>query len=573
MDDIWKNAARKARARDKRAARPIANTAVNTSTTTTTTTTTSLAAATDNPATSSALTEEDMNTVEKVDAKLARMEEYWAESRSEPFPEGVRNAIAALRASLEEQDTETTPTSELSDLAVDVRHVTTTTTTTMNLESNPDSDDVIVEQHDAEPCNSGQKISESDGKEITVTRRIEREQIAGRVSAKEGENEEKREIESEEVEGRSDEGIRSTDEVHTVIQAANDGTTHQQQPTFDWATDIDQSIGPVPSVTDFRPTTPPQTVRTLPAPTDCKPAAYTPTTPALVNPDPGDTACAPSLHDVAPASTAPTNPTPVQSMHMSVVPTDPGPVLPKPTLVNPEPAPRHSVQASFIPVDPAPVDAPSVPTTSVHVSTSPAVRTNPIASTMPAARAPRDLSGLKSGARNPWSNLSRRRSYIHPPRDLLSLRSSTLNPWSSLRHRNHRSHPSHSHQYSDSEPLRHSHSNPLHPEPARLPTYPESHFPVQSPIEPVQLFQIIQHPRGISLNKPKISKTVSPIPAKFQKISCTARCACGNIIPTYNPDRRSWRRMDISRRRFEGGFDSRFRRRFSRRFSRRFCDW
>ena len=45
--------------------------------------------------------EEDMNTVEKGDAKLARME-YWAESQSEPFPEGVQNAIAALRASLEE---------------------------------------------------------------------------------------------------------------------------------------------------------------------------------------------------------------------------------------------------------------------------------------------------------------------------------------------------------------------------------------------------------------------------------------------------------------------------------------
>ena len=437
------------------------------------------------------------DTVEQVDAKLLRMEQHWAESRSSPFPESIRSAIADLRLAVERKETEAAW-----DAAVQVCAV-----------------------HAAEL----EEQSEEGLEEEESERRLE-----------------------EENERRIDE---------------------EQQPTFDWATDIDQSIGPVPSVTDFRPTTPPQTVRTLPAPTDCKPAAYTPTTPALVNPDPGDTACAPSLHDVAPASTAPTDPTPVQSMHMSMVPTDPAPALPKPPLVNPEPAPRHSVQASFIPVDPAPVYAPSVPTTSVHVSTSPAVRTNPIASTMPAARALRDLSGLKSGARNPWSNLSHRRSYIHPPRDLSSLRSSTLNPWSSLRHRNHRSHLSHPHRYSDSEPLRHSHSNPLHPEPARLPTNPESHFPVQSPIEPVQLFQIIQHPRGISLNKPKISKTVSPTPAKFQKKSCTARCACGNIIPTYNPDRRSWRRMDIRRRRFEGGFDSRFRRRFSRRFSRRFCDW
>ena len=337
----------------------------------------------------------------------------------------------------------------------------------------------------------------------------------------------KRKTERREVNSGEQEVIQEIqDEVRDPAPSATASAVINPVPRehaqFDWATETDTSIGPVPCVTDFRPTIPPQPVRTPPARTDCKPAAYTPTTPALVNP---------------------------------------------------EPAPSHSVQASFIPVDPAPVDAPGVPTTSIHVSTSPAVRTNPIASTMPAARAPRDLSGLRSGAQNPWSNLSRRCSYIHPPRDLSSLHSSTLNPWSSLRHHNHRLYPLHTHRYSDLEPLRHSHSNTLHPEPARLPTNPESHFPVQSPIEPVQLFQIIQHPRGISLNKPKISKTVSPTPAKFQKNSCTARCACGNIIPTYSPDRRSWRPMDISRRRFEGGFDSRFRRRFSRRFSRRFCDW
>jgi len=87
--------------------------------------TTSLTAATDNPAVSSALTEEDMNTVEKVDAKLTHMEEYWAESQSEPFPEGIQIATMALRTSLEKRDVETTPTSELSDPVVNTRHVTT----------------------------------------------------------------------------------------------------------------------------------------------------------------------------------------------------------------------------------------------------------------------------------------------------------------------------------------------------------------------------------------------------------------------------------------------------------------
>jgi hypothetical protein len=58
------------------------------------------------------------------------MEQNWAETQSRPFPEGVQNAIAKLRASLEEQDTETIPPSQPADPAVDIRHVTTTTTTT-----------------------------------------------------------------------------------------------------------------------------------------------------------------------------------------------------------------------------------------------------------------------------------------------------------------------------------------------------------------------------------------------------------------------------------------------------------
>ena len=40
-------------------------------------------------ATSPALTEDNMNTVEKVDVELLRMEKNWAETRSGPFPEGI----------------------------------------------------------------------------------------------------------------------------------------------------------------------------------------------------------------------------------------------------------------------------------------------------------------------------------------------------------------------------------------------------------------------------------------------------------------------------------------------------
>jgi hypothetical protein len=150
MDNIWKNAARKVRAREKRAATHSATTTTATATTpaaaaAVTTFSTATVTAAENTATSSALTEDDMNTVEKVDAKLARMEEYWAESRSEPFPEGVRNAIAALKASLE-RDTEIAPASEPSDLA-DVRHVTTTTAATA---ANSNNTITTVEQQNNE---------------------------------------------------------------------------------------------------------------------------------------------------------------------------------------------------------------------------------------------------------------------------------------------------------------------------------------------------------------------------------------------------------------------------------------
>jgi hypothetical protein len=201
-------------------------------------------------------------------------------------------------------------------------------------------------------------------------------------------------------------------EVRTEM--TGDDAPHHQPARFDWATDNDKLIGPVPSVSDFHPTTPPP-ARTPPAPTEPTPINLAPTAPILLD------NCILTVH----------------------------------------------------------VDA--------FVNT-PTVYAIP-------AHAPRDLSGLRSCVQNPWSNLSRCRSYIHPPRDLSSLHSSTLNPWSSLHHRNRRSHPLHLCRYLDSEPLRHSHSNPLHPEPAQLPTNTELHFLAQSPIEPVQLFQIIQHPR------------------------------------------------------------------------------
>jgi hypothetical protein len=73
-----------------------------------------------NPATSSASAYDDMDSIEKIDAELARMERDWAENRAGPFPEGVRNAFEDLRAEQAKQDTKSAQAEN------DIRHVTTT---------------------------------------------------------------------------------------------------------------------------------------------------------------------------------------------------------------------------------------------------------------------------------------------------------------------------------------------------------------------------------------------------------------------------------------------------------------
>ena len=174
-------------------------------------------------------------------------------------------------------------------------------------------------------------------------------------------------------------------------------------------------------------------------------------------------------------------------------------------------------------------------------------------------------------------------SIVHELHDFSALCLGTQNPWDSLNHHCHRPNlPTH---YTNLH-LKHSNLRPLHPphpisppphsfnsqsnsnlysqsrrlEPFRL---AESHI---SP--PFNIFQIIQHPRGISPTKPKITKNIpvtpEPLP-EFQEHTCMACCTCGNIIP-HRQDWDIWRSLDISRRTFERRFDNRFGRRFSRRF-------
>lgn len=44
------------------------------------------------------------DTVKKVNAKLLHMEQYWAEFQSGPFPKGIQNSGAELRAVVEKEE-------------------------------------------------------------------------------------------------------------------------------------------------------------------------------------------------------------------------------------------------------------------------------------------------------------------------------------------------------------------------------------------------------------------------------------------------------------------------------------
>jgi len=131
------------------------------------------------------------------------------------------------------------------------------------------------------------------------------------------------------------------------------------------------------------------------------------------------------------------------------------------------------------------------------------------------------------------------------PRDLSSLRSGSQNPWGSLRHRNRRSYsPSVHRTYSRPEPIWYSHLHQPHPKPLQ-------NSPTHSHLTPTHVFQIIQHPRGISPTKPKITKTIpitSRPSAETQKPISITQCLCGRNIPhIYNPNQ-SWRSGGTKRR-------------------------
>jgi hypothetical protein len=112
-----------------------------------------------------------------------------------------------------------------------------------------------------------------------------------------------------------------------------------------------------------------------------------------------------------------------------------------------------------------------------------------------------------------------------------------------------------------------------HVEPIQLNQPSKAHMSAERQ-PPASIFQVIQHPCGISPTKPKITKNIPAYPTPFattQERNHISHCTCG--APVREQDRDNWRSSDTNRRTLKWGFDSRFRRRFSRRSSRRFWDW
>ena len=274
--------------------------------------------------------------------------------------------------------------------------------------------------------------------------------------------------------------------------------------------------------------------------------------------------------DVAPRTCTPT--APIHSVHASPDFIDPAPVLPKP-----EPPHARTIVTSVptAPRTPVPV-SPVEPTRIVHIDPAavvPKPERVPGALNSPSSDAPaRSPDTITAGLAkpDPFAPAPTVPPIAREPRDFSALHSGKQNPWGSIRHRHYRSHAMHGNFTQSPNPCQYSRSRPLH---SRYPISPSRdsfkpplntlhaesmqlnpHSKLRLPVErqpPATVFQVIQHPHGISPTKPKITKTV-PITSRHspetQKPMSIARCFCGrNIIPVYNPNR-SWRSAGTRRR-------------------------
>jgi hypothetical protein len=158
-----------------------------------------------------------------------------------------------------------------------------------------------------------------------------------------------------ETERRIDKKVKNEDTREVRTPIDRDDVTHHQPPPFDWTTDVEQLTSSVPVL--FTNSTPAEHVDM-----SNKPAYIT-----------SDNST-PTLGADTVADTTPTDP-------VSAAITQANPALAEPI--------RTAV------------------TVSINTSNNPVIYP------------PRDFSGLRSGARNPWGSISHRRHRFHPVRDHL----------------------------------------------------------------------------------------------------------------------------------------------------------
>ena len=266
----------------------------------------------------------------------------------------------------------------------------------------------------------------------TMQHNDERSEESEREISEEWNVEESVEKGEPETERRIDEekAVKNDDTRTMCTRTDKANVTRHQSVAFDWATNIDESPGPVPTFVD----------RGL-----AKYIDYIPITPLLPVHAPFEPTVTPSKGDVAPHTRTPALPTDptaprahTSTMHAptNCIPTVHMPATP--ALVNPDPSdatPNTPMPTNF--------DGTLVKcTTCTHIaSANPTpitvfTGTSPIA---PAASAP---------------------SIVHGPCDFSALCSGTRNPWGSLNHRRHR--PNSPTRYTNSH-LKHSNLCPLHP--------------------------------------------------------------------------------------------------------------
>jgi hypothetical protein len=203
--------------------------------------------------------------------------------------------------------------------------------------------------------------------------------VVEREELERGENEvhEPGELEHQPREGE-DHGIRERDNGTTHPAPSPTANTAvkpalHERTRFDWATNDDESISPVPISSNFHSTKPPSPL-VSPNPAPC--LSYSPTTPPQPGRTPLQPICARTSTMGAPSNrtlAAYTPAAPIHSVHTSTAPVDPVPV----STTN-----RHA------PITASPqVSAERTPTAIVH--------------------GPCDLSALRSDAPNPWVSLCR----------------------------------------------------------------------------------------------------------------------------------------------------------------------